>query len=224
MKRLTIAIDGPAAAGKGTIARGIAKTLGYSYIDTGAMYRGVALMAKRKGVDWSADEELGRLAETLDFSFSFDDSVNRIWVGTEDVSEALREGDIGEGASRVSACPAVRKALLGQQRALGKRGGVVLDGRDIGTVVLPDADLKIFLTASVDERARRRFAEAYDRGDAITFEEVKSAIEIRDHRDSTREFAPLKMAKDAMHLDTTSLSINRAEQLVLNEVEHLLSD
>jgi cytidylate kinase len=203
---IAIAVDGPAASGKGTAARALARALGYAFIDTGAMYRAVALVARRAGVSWDAEAELGRLAQDLDFAWRWDGEGLRLSVRGEDVTEALRDGEIGTGASRVSRHPAVRAALLEAQRAAARRGGVVMDGRDIGTVVLPDAELKVYLDAGLDERARRRHAELVVRGEGVTLAEVREALAARDALDSGRATAPLRAADDAVVVDTTHLS------------------
>lgn len=214
-RQLTIAVDGPASSGKGTVARGVARALGYQYVDTGAMYRAVALFARRRGIAWDDEAALARLARELRFRFHWDGEVLRVEVDGEDVTSAIREDAIGNGASDVSALPAVRAALLEQQRALGARGGVVMDGRDIGTVVLPDADLKIFLDAGLDERARRRHEELLRRGEVVHYVDVRDAIADRDRRDREREVAPLRQAPDAVYVDSTDLTIRQAVDLLL---------
>ncbi|HMV67426.1 MAG TPA: (d)CMP kinase, partial [Myxococcota bacterium] len=161
---ITIAVDGPASSGKGTVARAVARALGYAYVDTGAMYRSVALVASRRGVGWDDEPALADLAAGLSFRFGWDGARLRVEVDGEDVTAAIRADTFGTGASRVSRLPRVRAALLDLQRALGAAGGVVMDGRDIGTVVLPAADLKVYLDADVHERARRRHAEIVGRG------------------------------------------------------------
>jgi cytidylate kinase len=169
------------------------------------MYRAVAFEARRAGVSWDDEPALGALAAGLDFAWAWDGEALRLSVRGEDVTEALRDGEIGTGASRVSRHPAVRAALLEAQRAAARRGGVVMDGRDIGTVVLPDAELKVFLDAGLDERARRRHVELVQRGEPVTFEQVRAALADRDALDSGRATAPLRAADDAVHLDTTHL-------------------
>jgi cytidylate kinase len=212
---LTIAVDGPGSSGKGTVARGVARSLGYQYVDTGAMYRCVALLARRRGVAWDDEFRLTRLAEGLRFRFTWDGDVLKVEVDGEDLTRAIREDEIGQGASRVSTFPKVRAALLGLQRALGAGGGVVMDGRDIGTVVLPDADLKVFLDASLEERARRRFEELVRRGELVHLDDVRRALDARDRQDRERAVAPLVAAPDAVHVDTTELTIPRAIEVLL---------
>lgn len=212
---LRIAIDGPAGSGKGTVARGVARELGYRYVDTGAMYRAVALDAFRRGIPWEDAEEVGAIAARLPIDFGWEDGVLRVLLDEEDVTRAIRDDAIGTGASLVSKHPEVREALLDNQRALAAGGGVVMDGRDIGTVVLPDAELKVFLDADLEERARRRHDELLRRGETYTYEDVLTTLVARDRQDSEREVAPLRPADGAVHVDTTELSIRQAVKRVL---------
>ncbi len=214
-RELAIAIDGPGSSGKGTVARGVARALGYAYVDTGAMYRSVALVALRQGLDPDDEDAVAAVARELRVAFTWDGDVLRVEVDGEDVTRAIREERVGEGASRVSALPAVRAALLDRQRELAARGGVVMDGRDIGTVVLPDADLKVFLDARVDERARRRHEELVRRGETVSYEAVRRDLAARDHRDRNRATAPLVPADDAVVVDSTELTIRQAVDRVL---------
>ncbi|MBN2800545.1 MAG: (d)CMP kinase [Deltaproteobacteria bacterium] len=207
---LSIAVDGPASSGKGTVARGVAAALGYAWIDTGAMYRSVALVARRHGIAWDDPVRLGRAAQGLHLQLIPDAAGLRILVDGEDVTEAIRTPEIGKGASEVSRFGAVRDALLALQRRLGEQGGVVMDGRDIGTVVLPDADLKIYLDASLEARATRRHAEQLAKGAQQHLDEVREAIAARDAQDMGREVAPLRAAEDAVVLDTTDLTVEQA--------------
>lgn len=215
MARITIAVDGPASSGKGTVARGVARSLGYQYVDTGAMYRTVALVAEERNVPWTDADRLSDLARSLDFTFGWDGDVLHVNVGGRDVTSAIRRDEIGRGASDVSAHPSVRAALLQLQRDLGHKGGIVMDGRDIGTVVLPDADLKIFLDADLDERASRRHEEMLRRGDLTSYAQVREALAARDKQDRDRPVAPLKQAADAVYLDTSQLTIREATDQVL---------
>lgn len=212
---ISIAIDGPAGSGKGTVARGVARELGYAYLDTGAMYRAVALWAEREGVSWAEEDEVAALAERLSFSFVWDGDALRVIVDGHDATRELRSDHAGTGASVVSKLPAVRRALLGQQRELGRAGGIVMDGRDIGTVVLPEAQLKIYLDADLDERARRRHDELVRRGETPHLDDVRAAMADRDRQDMERASAPLRAADDAVHLDTTDLTIREAVAEVL---------
>jgi len=221
-KPLTIAVDGPGSAGKGTVARGAARTLGFQYVDTGAMYRSVALFSQRAGVRWDDEDAVAEIARNLQFSFIWDGDVLRIIVNDQDVSGLIRTAEIGKGASDVSALPAVRAALLELQRDLGARGGVVMDGRDIGTVILPDSELKVFLVASLDERARRRHEELIRRGEVQSFDDVRSQLAYRDKQDSEREIAPLKQADDAVLVDTTQMTIPQAIEAILTLVRGVL--
>jgi CMP/dCMP kinase len=194
---LTIAIDGPASSGKGTVARLVARQLGYAWLDSGSMFRAVALLATERGVPLDDGDALGRLADGLDFRYTWAGDRLSVSVDGRDLTEAIRTEAVGQGASRVSAFGPVRRALLERQRALAAAGAVVMDGRDIGTVVLPDADLKIFLDATAAERARRRTLDLQAR--------ILADIEARDHQDRTRALAPLRQAEDSVFLDSTGL-------------------
>ncbi len=218
MKRLVVAVDGPSSAGKGTVARQTARALGYRYVDTGAMYRAIGLLAGRQGRSLDDGPALGELAASLVFDFEWDGATLRVIVDGEDLTASLRTSEVGHAASAVSRHAEVRAALLDRQRALAAEGGVVMDGRDIGTVVLPDADVKVFLDAALPERARRRHAELVERGEPTTREDVERAIEARDAQDRQRPVAPLRQAEDAVRVDTTSLSVAEAVTEVLRLV------
>ncbi len=209
-----IAIDGPAGAGKSTAARALARRLGFFLLDTGAIYRTVALAASRSGVAFSDAEPLGHIAEALAIRF---DEQGRVFLGDEEISTLIRTPEMSQGASTVSAHPAVRQALLGLQRKLAARGRCVVEGRDIGTVVLPWAPLKIFLTATPDVRARRRYDELVAKGQTVDLAATLQEILIRDERDSNRATAPLKQADDAVLLDTSALD----EAAVVDRMEAL---
>jgi cytidylate kinase len=218
-----VAIDGPAGAGKSTVARRLAEVLGFVYVDTGALYRAVALAAKRGRVDWRSGEEVGALARGIvarrGLSFSRDAERGvRVWLDGEDVSSAIREPDMAMGASTVSAHGAVRDALLDLQRHAGQNGAVVLEGRDIGTVVFPDADVKFFLTARDDVRARRRYLEQSAKGMAPSFEETLADVRRRDAQDSSRPVAPLRQAEDAVFIDNSDISVEETVSRMAGEV------
>jgi cytidylate kinase len=213
VKRPVVAIDGPAGAGKSTVARLVAERLGYVLLDTGALYRTVALAAERAGVPWDDADAVSAYAEKLAQERAVQlerapDGTLRSMLSGEDVSGSIRTLSIGQGASKVSAVPGVRAALLALQRNAGEGGGVVLEGRDIGTVVFPDAEVKVFLTASVEVRARRRFEELVGRGERPEMERVREEVIERDQRDSTRAVAPLKQAPDAIVLDSSALEVS----------------
>ena len=213
---MTIAIDGPAGSGKSTVARAVADRLGYLYIDTGAMYRAVAYVALRDAVPIADEERLTELAESMQMHFVRDESAGlRLIVNGEDVSEAIRTPAVSQLASPVSAFRGVRERLVALQRQMGADGDVVMEGRDIQTVVFPDAEVKIFLTASDDERARRRHLELRRRGEDITFEQVKREIQERDQRDSQRALAPLAKAPDAVEINTDRMGIGDVVEAVL---------
>jgi len=214
-----IAIDGPAGVGKSTTARALAQRLGYTLVDTGALYRGVALAARDRGISWDDEVAVVAICDDNDLAFvSQADGTPRLLLNGRDRSDEIRTPELSAGASRVSAYPGVRRALLGIQRDLGREGGVVLEGRDIGTVVFPDAEVKLFLTASAEERARRRVRDMQDRGMAADYEQVLAAIRSRDEADSTRAIAPLRPAEDAVILDSTSLDLDAVVQHVLDLV------
>jgi len=225
-RRPVVAIDGPAGAGKSTVTQRVADELGYLLVDTGALYRAVALAAQREGVDWDAEQPLGELARKLVEERAVElgnqkSSGFAVKLRGEDVSSAIRKPDVSQGASKVSAVPAVREALLDMQRQAGAGGGAVLEGRDIGTVVFPDAEAKFFLTANVDVRARRRYDELVARGGTPEFAQVKREVAERDLRDSTRPIAPLKQAADACIIDSSSLSIEQVVARIVSRVREV---
>jgi cytidylate kinase len=210
--RPIVAIDGPAGAGKSTVARRLADSLGYVLVDTGAMYRAVALAAERAGTRWDDADAVGELARSLvarrGLTFERDPEAGvRVRLDGDDVTDAIRLPPIAMGASTVSAHKPVRDALFDMQRQAGQRGGVVLEGRDIGTVVFPDAEVKVFLTARADVRARRRFNELVAKGKPVTFEETLEEVRRRDEQDTTRPVAPLERAKDALLLDNSDITV-----------------
>ena len=210
-----IAIDGPAGAGKSTIARKVAAELSIIYVDTGAMYRAIGAYAIRKGVDTKDTESVAALLPEISLELSYsEEQGQRIFLNGEDVSTEIRLPEMGMAASNVSAIPDVRAFLLEQQRSMAKRQSVIMDGRDIGTVVLPDAEVKIFLTASPEERARRRWKEFSEKGLPDTYEEILADVIRRDEQDMNRPIAPLKQADDAVLLDSTELNFAQTVEKV----------
>ena len=207
-----IAIDGPAGAGKSSIARAAAANLGFIYVDTGALYRTVALAALKRGLKSEDKEEIIALLPAIEVSMGFVDGEQRVFLNGEDVSEDIRL-PVSAAASTVSAIPEVRQFLFDLQRDMAKTNDVLMDGRDIGTVVLPDAQLKIFLTATPEERARRRYEQIKDKSD-VTYEEVLKDLNQRDYQDTHREIAPLKQADDAVLLDTTNMSFDEVVKAI----------
>ena len=224
MQEKSIAIDGPAGAGKSTLARALARELGYLYVDTGAIYRTVALRAREAGADPSDPEQVAPLLEDLDLRMDYGgDGVQRMYLSGRDVTEAIRENEISALASQVAALPAVREFLLDFQRKQAREHNVVMDGRDIGTVVLPQAGVKIFLTAAPEARARRRTAELLQRGQDADFDEILREIRQRDEQDENRPVAPLRQAEDAALLDTTNLDLKGSLEALLTLVRERLS-
>lgn len=221
MKReLIIAIDGPSGAGKSTLSKLLARALGYTNIDTGAMYRSVALEACRRGIDPGDSAALARLCEELHIDFDRADGGERVLLNGEDVSVAIRTPEVSLLTSQVSACPAVRQAMVRLQRQMGERGGVVLEGMDIGTVVFPHAEAKFFLVASARERGRRRYEELKARGLEVDLEQTIAEVEARDAADSVREHAPLVQAKDAIAIDSTAMTIDHVLAEMLRVVKN----
>lgn len=219
-RNLVIAIDGPAGSGKSTVARRVADELGYLYIDTGAMYRAVALEALRRGLTLDQQDEIIDIANELDMQFTRDESGNlRLIVDGEDVSDEIRLPEVTELSSPVSAIQEVRRRLVELQRQMGARGGVVMEGRDIQTVVFPEAEVKIFLSASEDERARRRLEELRQKGINATFAEVKRALVERDERDTARDVAPLLKAEDGVEINTDHMTVEEVVNAVLDIVK-----
>ncbi|MCI9261642.1 (d)CMP kinase [uncultured Adlercreutzia sp.] len=204
---MIVAIDGPSGAGKSTVAKAVAKELGFSCLDTGAMYRSIAWRALQDGVALDDEEGLGAIARTYDIAFGHvegDPVPRRVFIGDDEVTDAIRTAEIDRAVSPVSAVPAVRAALLDQQRRIGNAGNYVVEGRDIGTVVFPDAAVKVFLTASDEERAHRRVRQNVDRGiGSIDYDEVLADLRRRDEADASRETAPLRAAEDAVQMDST---------------------
>lgn len=216
MKFYSIAIDGPSGAGKSTLARQMAGVLGFLYVDTGAIYRTVALSAKRNGADPGKREEVIPLLNDLDIRMAYgQDGLQHMYLGDEDVTEAIRVHAVSQLASQVAAIPEVRTFLLDYQRKLALENNVVMDGRDIGTVVLPEAEVKIFLTASAEVRAKRRLLELEQRGQRADYGTILHDIEKRDEQDRTRAIAPLRQAEDAVLVDTSDLTLEESLQRML---------
>jgi cytidylate kinase len=209
-----VAIDGPAGAGKSTIAKRLADRLGFIYIDTGAMYRAVALWALQQGVETSDMHRMEQLALAAEIELA----PGRIRLNREDVTEAIRTLEVANGASKVAVIPGVRRAMVAKQRAIGERASVVMEGRDIGTVVFPDADVKIYLDAQPAERVRRRFQEERAKGGSVAESALAEQMKERDRRDTARADSPLAQAPDAIYLDTTPLSIEEVEEAILKIV------
>ncbi len=217
-KKLVIAIDGPSGAGKSTASRLLAKRLGYTYIDSGAMYRAIGWKAKREGVDPADEQALTDLCSRTNISIKKDNDDPRIFADGVDVSDAIRTPEMGMMASAVSKSRVVRARLLAIQRKLGSQGGVVMDGRDIGTVIFPGADVKFYLDASAEERGRRRFRELRAKSQDVDLERITREIEERDRQDSGREIAPLRQAADALFIDSSRMSIDEVINKMLAEV------
>jgi len=213
-KNLTVVIDGPAGSGKSTVSKLLAKELGLTYIDTGAMYRAVALKAHELGIDPADDGGLARICGEITLTFDGE----RLFMDGRDVSKAIRTPLMDRLSSAVSARPPVRKAMIGLQRRTAQRGGIVMEGRDIGTVVLPDADLKFFLTADNKVRGERRYRERIDKGERADLATVVTEIERRDRDDSERELSPLRPAEDAIIVDTTYLSLDEVVARIRGEL------
>ena len=213
-RRVVVAIDGPAGAGKSTIARRLAERLGFVYIDTGAMYRALALWALRQAINPADRHRMEQLALAADIQFE----LKRVLLNGEDVSEAIRAPEVSNAASQAASIPAVRRAMVAKQRAIAEQASVVMEGRDIGTVVFPDADIKIFLDAQPEERARRRLADEQAKGRKLDRNTVAKQLEERDRRDSTRPDSPLAQAPDAVYLDTTSAGLDEVEEAILKIV------
>lgn len=222
MKNIQIALDGPAGAGKSTIAKQLAAQLDYVYIDTGAMYRAVTLAALEQNLNLEDGQALGELMKSLDLRLTPGEQGQRVFIGEREVTEAIRTNEVTNNVSFVARQAEVRTALVVAQRKLAERGGIVMDGRDIGTVVLPNAELKVFLTASVEERASRRHRENIARGMDSDLPSLQADIALRDKRDSERTVSPLKQAEDAIYLDTTEMNIDQVVTRLTELVEGVL--
>lgn len=219
---VNIAIDGPAGAGKSSTAKLVAKKLGYIYVDTGALYRTVGLYSIRKGIDTKNAEMVIATLPDVKVELKFVDGAQHVFLNGEDVSEAIRTPEASMGASNVSAIPKVREFLFDLQRKIAAENDCIMDGRDIGTVVLPNADVKIFLTTSVEERANRRYKEMLEKGEEADYNDILEDIKKRDYQDSHREIAPLKQADDAIYVDNAGQSLEYGADYLLNIIkEHL---
>jgi cytidylate kinase len=214
-----ITVDGPAGSGKSTVSRLLAKRLKYLYLDTGAMYRAVALQAKRESVDLKDREKISRLCRDLDLHFKTVDGKTRIFLGSEDISAAIRSPEMDMLSSAISAIKEVRQAMTLLQRKMAGQGGVVAEGRDMGTVVFPDADCKFFVDADSGVRAGRRYRERLERGEAVSMGEVEKELRKRDDQDTTRALAPLVPAKDAVIMDTTNMTVEEVVEKMIKTVE-----
>lgn len=218
MKRFAIAVDGPAGSGKSTVAKAIARKLGIIYVDTGAMYRTVALHCKQKNIAWEQEAEVVSALDSLKMKIVPEEGGQKIFLNDVDVTAEVRAAEIGKGASAVAVYPKVRERMVELQQEMAKEHSVIMDGRDIGTVVLPHAEVKIYLDAGVEERARRRVGELEAKGETADLEEIKKMIIQRDYNDMNREHSPLKRAEDAVSLDSTSMTVEEVEQAIMDIV------
>ncbi len=211
----SIAIDGPAGAGKSTIAKKVSAELGFIYLDTGAMYRAVALKAIQSGVDTKSREDIIRIIDNISIAITHDDNTQKIFLDGRDVSEDIRTGEVSAGAANVAAIKEVRLKMVELQRKIAGENDVVMDGRDIGSYVLPEANLKIFLTADIDERAKRRYEELVLKGQQVNLDDVREDMRNRDNNDMSRAFAPLKKVPDAVEIDSTAMTIEEVAERIL---------
>lgn len=221
-KPLVIAIDGPAASGKSTTAKLVAKRLGYIHVDTGAMYRAMALQFLRNGVELMQKRRIEELLKATQVGLQPDNGGLKVLLNGEDVTDKIRSADVTKSVSAVSTLRLVREAMVREQRAMGAKGGIVLDGRDIGTVVFPDADLKIFMVASIDARTQRRADELRTKGESVDVTSLKDDLEARDKLDTSRDESPLRCAEDALILDTSHLTIEGQVEFIVKKAEEIL--
>ena len=219
MGNFNIAIDGPAGAGKSSIAKTVAKRLDCIYIDTGAMYRSVGVYALQKGIDLKSNKEIAAFLDSFEMNIELEEDGQHIYINGSDMNPYIRTPEASMAASAVALIPEVRMKLVDIQRKIGQRNKVIMDGRDIGTYVLPDANVKIFLTASVEERAMRRYKELSEKGDGCTIDEVITDMIARDKQDTERDFAPLKQADDSVLVDTTGLTFDESVNKVIEVIE-----
>lgn len=223
-RRLIIAIDGPAGAGKSTVSKRLAKELGYTYLDTGAMYRAFAWKALEEKLDLGDEKALKRSLQETEIELSEEAGRPKVYLNGLDVSDRIRSPELSQVASRISSLKSVRERMVEMQRAMGSKGGVVMEGRDIGTVVFPDAEVKIYLDASAAERARRRFEELGSQGERVTLAETLEEIEVRDHRDKGRSVAPLRKAEDAVVIDSTNMDVDGVVERIMREIKNRLPE
>ena len=224
MKRIRIAIDGPAGAGKSSVSMLVAEKLGYSYIDTGAIYRSVAYAMGEKNVKIEEEDKIRDILKDFDVSFKMIDGLNHVYLNGEDITSFIRTEKVSMLASTSSALPFVREALFELQKQFGRQGGVVMEGRDIGTVIMPDAELKIFLTASPKNRAQRRLGDLEKKGVKISLEELIEEIKKRDKQDSERKIAPLKQADDAVLLDNTEMNLAQTADFIVEKAQEIVEN
>ena len=224
MKRIRIAIDGPAGAGKSSVSMLVAEKLGYSYIDTGAIYRSVAYAMGEKNVKIEEEDKIRDILKDFDVNFKMVDGLNHVYLNGEDITSFIRTEKVSMLASTSSALPFVREALFELQKQFGRQGGVVMEGRDIGTVIMPDAELKIFLTASPKNRAQRRLGDLEKKGVKISLEELIEEIKKRDKQDSERKIAPLKQADDAVLLDNTEMNLAQTADFIVEKAQEIVEN
>ncbi len=220
---IKIAIDGPSGAGKSTLAKEVAKKLDYVYVDTGALYRTVGWAAISRGIDRSDEVGIAAMLKEITVDLTYENGIQNVLLNGEDVSQSIRLPECSMAASAVSALPAVRQFLLDTQRNIAKHHNVIMDGRDIGTVVLPDAQIKIYLTASAEDRAKRRYEELCEKGIATTYDDVLADMKQRDYNDMHREIAPLQQAEDAILLDTSGNTLEKSVQVISDIIMNRLS-
>lgn len=223
MKKLIVAIDGPAGAGKSTVAKRLAKELGYTYMDTGAMYRAFAWKARQGGVDLEDEEKLREVLRRTNVELLDWEGTPRVLLDGRDVTSEIRTPELSQWASKISALAPVRERMVELQRAMGARGGMVVEGRDIGTVVFPQAEVKIFLTAGPEERAKRRFAELQSQGKQVSLDETMEEMKERDRRDQERALAPLRRAEDAVAIDSTAYGVDEVMERIMREIKNKMS-
>jgi len=223
VKRLIVAIDGPAGAGKSTVAKRLAKELGYTYMDTGAMYRAFAWKVRQGGIELEDEEKLREALRQTNIELSEHEGNPKVLLDGRDVTAEIRKPELSQWASKISALGPVRQRMVELQRAMGARGGVVAEGRDIGTVVFPQADVKVFLTAGPEERAKRRFAELQGQGKQVSLDETLEEMVERDRRDQERALAPLRRAEDAMAIDSTGRTVDRVMEQIMHEIKKKMS-